>query len=84
MHDYTRACLETGYFPNDAAAPAVFGEIASILQCLEPQKDVPYGLRADMKRTVQELLSIGIKGRLIKAPTAPPRSLGDLEPALAG
>lgn len=83
MHDYTRACLETGYFPNDAAAPAVFGEIASILQCIEPQRDYPYGLCADVGRTVQELLSLGVKGRRIHVPHNPLKPIASKDIGLA-
>lgn len=71
LHDYTRASLETGSIPNDAAAPWVFADMAAILQCIEPRQDNPHSLRAEVLQTVQEILSKGPKGRHIKEPTAP-------------
>lgn len=71
LHDYTRASLETGSIPNDAAAPVVFADMAAILQCIEPRQDSPHGLRVEVMQTIQELLSKGTKGRHIKEPTKP-------------
>ena len=73
LHDYTRASLETGSIPNDAAAPVVFADMAAILQCIEPRQDSPHGLRVEVMQTIQELLSKGTKGRHIKEPTKPKR-----------
>lgn len=76
MHDYTYACLETSYFPNDTAAPAVFGEIASVLQRLDPSADIPFRLHRDVEQAIQELLEIGIKGRRVSASNVPLKPIG--------
>ncbi|MCP5809974.1 hypothetical protein NL321_27915, partial [Klebsiella pneumoniae] len=65
LHDFTRASLETGSIPNDAAAPWVFADMAAILQCIEPRQDNPHSLRADVLNAVQELVGRGAKGRRI-------------------
>ena len=76
LPDYTTACLETGYRPNDAAAPAVFAEMACILRSAA-------SLRTEMEQAVQSVLSMSPKGRRVKRLDKAPKPYQALGLALA-